>query len=64
MSNAHITQAGTTSGAASILRPMETGATVSGAASITDQVVLKASQLNVYYGDFRAVQEEIGRAHV
>ncbi len=57
MSNAHITQAGTTSGAASILRPMETGATVSGAASITDQVVLKASQLNVYYGDFRAVQE-------
>jgi phosphate transport system ATP-binding protein len=35
---------------------MEASTSATGSAAISDQVVLKATELNVYYGDFKAVQ--------
>ena len=57
MTGTQATQVGNQLGAASILRPMEASTSATGSAAISDQVVLKATDLNVYYGDFNAVQE-------
>jgi len=57
MTSNQATEVGLSTGSASILRPMETSASSVGQSSISDQVVLKATNLNVYYGEFKAVQE-------